>query len=101
MNITRILVPLDGSRLAETVLPAASSMAEQLGAQVLLLHVLEREPRRSVLCRAQPARRPDNIAGRLAQLVVTSLSHIVVRPYMPAGVQSSAPPTRAEPDLYG
>ncbi len=44
MKFTRILVPLDGSRLAEAVLPAVRSLAEKLGARVLLLHVLEREP---------------------------------------------------------
>jgi nucleotide-binding universal stress UspA family protein len=44
MRFTRILVPLDGSRLAEAVLPAACSVAKRLGARVLLLHVLERQP---------------------------------------------------------
>jgi nucleotide-binding universal stress UspA family protein len=44
MRFTRILVPLDGSYLAEAVLPAACSLAEKLEAQVLLVHVLEREP---------------------------------------------------------
>src|SRR4051794_13107862 len=44
MKITRILVALDGSRLAEAILPAACSLAERLGACVSLLHVLERDP---------------------------------------------------------
>jgi nucleotide-binding universal stress UspA family protein len=44
MRVTRILVPLDGSHLAEAVLPAACSIAARLHAGVLLLHVLEREP---------------------------------------------------------
>jgi nucleotide-binding universal stress UspA family protein len=44
MRFTRILVPLDGSRLAEAVLPAACSVAAKLDARLLLLHVLEREP---------------------------------------------------------
>ena len=48
MKFTRILVPLDGSRLAEAVVPAARSLAEKLGARVLLLHVLEREPPEAV-----------------------------------------------------
>ena len=48
MRFTRVLVPLDGSRLAEAVLPAASSLAHTLGARLLLLHVLEREPPSSV-----------------------------------------------------
>jgi nucleotide-binding universal stress UspA family protein len=41
MNVSRILVPLDGSRLAEAVLPAAGAFAERLGAALVLLHVLE------------------------------------------------------------
>jgi nucleotide-binding universal stress UspA family protein len=37
-----LLVPLDGSRAAEAVLPAAIVLAKRLGAEVALLHVLER-----------------------------------------------------------
>jgi nucleotide-binding universal stress UspA family protein len=48
MIVRRILVPLDGSPLAETVLPAAASLAQALGARVLLLHVLERDPPASI-----------------------------------------------------
>jgi nucleotide-binding universal stress UspA family protein len=44
VKVRRILVPLDGSRLAEAVLPAACSFAEKLGSSLVLLHVLEREP---------------------------------------------------------
>lgn len=38
----RLLVPLDGSRLAETVLPLAAYLGRATGATVVLLHVLER-----------------------------------------------------------
>jgi nucleotide-binding universal stress UspA family protein len=37
----RVLVPLDGSRLAEAVLPAVFAIAARCGATVTLLHVLE------------------------------------------------------------
>ena len=37
-----LLVPLDGSRLAEAALPAAAALSERLGAQVTLVHVIER-----------------------------------------------------------
>ncbi len=37
----RILVPLDGSRLAESVLPLVTQLAECLGATIYLLHVVE------------------------------------------------------------
>ena len=37
-----LLVPLDGSRLAEAALPAAASLSERLDARVTLVHVIER-----------------------------------------------------------
>ena len=40
----RLLIPLDGSRLAESVLPAAQVLARQFGSAVTLLHVIERHP---------------------------------------------------------
>jgi nucleotide-binding universal stress UspA family protein len=39
---TRILVPLDGSQLAEAVLPVACYLGERLGATLVLFHVIER-----------------------------------------------------------
>jgi nucleotide-binding universal stress UspA family protein len=38
-----LLLPLDGSRLAETVLPAAVSLAQREGVAATLLHVVEEE----------------------------------------------------------
>lgn len=40
---SRLLVPLDGSRLAETVLPTVQHLALTWDATVLLLHVIERD----------------------------------------------------------
>jgi len=40
----RIVAPLDGSRLAEGVLPAAAALARRLKASLTLLHVVERAP---------------------------------------------------------
>ena len=37
----RLLIPLDGSTLAETVLPAAAFLATRLDASVVLIHVIE------------------------------------------------------------
>ena len=48
MRLARIVVPLDGSRLAETILAAARSLAEHFDARLLLLHVLERDPPEAV-----------------------------------------------------
>jgi nucleotide-binding universal stress UspA family protein len=46
--IRRILVPLDGSELAEAALPAAAALAERLAAVVGLVHVLEKRAPRMV-----------------------------------------------------
>src|SRR5947209_2478457 len=40
----RILVPLDGSGLAESVLPLASRLAGCAGATLVLLHIIEQHP---------------------------------------------------------
>jgi len=42
VSFRRILVPLDGSSLAECVAAAATSLAAQFHARIVLLHVLER-----------------------------------------------------------
>lgn len=42
--IRQILVPLDGSALAESVLPAAAALAGGFGARVTLLHIVEEHP---------------------------------------------------------
>ena len=44
----RLLVPLDGSRLAEAVLPAAQTFAECFGATIVLFHALEQGARATV-----------------------------------------------------
>ena len=38
------LVPLDGSRLAESVLPVVQEVASRFHAQVILLHIVEQHP---------------------------------------------------------
>lgn len=39
--IGHILIPLDGTKLAEAALPAAANLAELLGARITLLHLVE------------------------------------------------------------
>src|SRR5215468_10328992 len=41
LSLTRILVPLDGSTLAEAVMPVAERLARDHDAEVVLLEVLE------------------------------------------------------------
>lgn len=45
---SNLLVPLDGSKLAESVLPIARRLAEGLGCRVKLLHVIEKRPPSSI-----------------------------------------------------
>jgi nucleotide-binding universal stress UspA family protein len=44
MTLKHILVPLDGSQLAETVLPLAGLLAEKNAAELTLFHVIEEKP---------------------------------------------------------
>jgi nucleotide-binding universal stress UspA family protein len=44
----RILVPLDGSRLAESVLPMTTLLARCLDAKISLLHIIEEDPPQTV-----------------------------------------------------
>ncbi len=44
MELTNLLVPLDGSRLAEAVLPACETLARRFGARLTLVHILEQHP---------------------------------------------------------
>jgi nucleotide-binding universal stress UspA family protein len=43
-----LLVPLDGTKLAETVLPAVADLARRAGSRVTLLHVVEQDAPREV-----------------------------------------------------
>jgi nucleotide-binding universal stress UspA family protein len=42
MTIKNILVPLDGSKLSETVLPMAALLAQQNHAKLILFHVMSK-----------------------------------------------------------
>lgn len=42
-HVAQLLVPLDGSRLAEAVLPAVQALAGRLPCRVTLLHILEQD----------------------------------------------------------
>ncbi len=44
----RILVPLDGSGLAESVLPLTKLLADKMGSEITLLHIIEQKARASV-----------------------------------------------------
>jgi nucleotide-binding universal stress UspA family protein len=44
MSFDRVLVPLDGSRLAEASLPLAKALARRLGSVLVLVHAVEEDP---------------------------------------------------------
>jgi nucleotide-binding universal stress UspA family protein len=62
----RILVPLDGSELAEQALPHAAIHAEQFGAEIVLLMVLGPLPEPSMAAR-RVVRSAEEASARLAQ----------------------------------
>src|SRR5436305_13626902 len=76
-RIKRILVPLDGSGLAESVLPTVATMARCLGAGVVLLHIIEEhapqtihgEPHLTTTANAE--RYLAEVAGRYAGIEIS------------------------------
>lgn len=64
---TRILVPLDGSKLAEGVLPYARLLGKGLGSRIELLRVIEPLPVVSLTDPAREAHRQKSIAGLTAE----------------------------------
>ncbi len=78
----RLLVPLDGSKLAEAILPVALYMAEKFGAEILLFHAIEQdapdtvhgEPHLSVATDAEAYL--DQIVARLARPNVAVTKHV-------------------------
>ena len=55
----KMLVPLDGSELAEVVLPYAKELAGRLDLDLTLLHVCESQPESQFMCRAYLERAAD------------------------------------------
>jgi nucleotide-binding universal stress UspA family protein len=78
----RILVPLDGSNLAEKVLPAARYLAERLQATIILFHVVEKDSPNEVhgqhhLREVAEARAYlDQVARQLSSAEVTVLQDV-------------------------
>ena len=78
----RILVPLDGSPAAESVLPVLEMLASRTGADVLLLHALERGAKdqihgeRHLTERQEAEEYLENIAGSLASAGIRARTHV-------------------------
>ncbi len=80
----RILVPLDGSKLAEQALPHAAIQAEQSGAEIYLLKVLGPLPEPSMANR-EIVRGAEAASARLAQKYLEDIA---------TGLQERGIPTR-------
>lgn len=94
----RILVPLDGSRLAEAVLPVAARLGAAHDARVILLHVLERGAPAAVHGERH-LRAPDEAGAYLAHVAdtlsaqgvdVTIHAHEVPEGHVPRSIASHA-----------
>jgi nucleotide-binding universal stress UspA family protein len=85
-RLASLLVPLDGSRLAEAVLPAVTTLGVQLGATTTLLHVLERGAPATVHgqphLQGQEAAETylDGIAARLVSAGLSVQTHVHPNP---------------------
>ncbi len=78
----KILVPLDGTTSAEAALPVAASLAQQMEAQILLLHSLEVFKRSTIHGQkhlsdaAQAHNYLNKIAAKLQQSGVRAFTHV-------------------------
>lgn len=80
----RIMIPLDGSEVAEIALPYGEELARRLGSEVILLHVRGSEHQ-------QYERMHKMYLDRLAETVKHN-----VRKGQPKGTQVKAPPPRRD-----
>jgi nucleotide-binding universal stress UspA family protein len=70
-RVGRLLTPLDGSRLAESVLPAVEAIAGRCGASVILMHIREEHPPATI--HNEPHLRDTDEAARYLDRVATAL----------------------------
>ena len=93
----RLLVPLDGSRLAESVLPAVKRLGALPGARVQLLHVIERSAPESIHGDAHLSRpeEAESYLGRIADELRAS-GIVVDSPHVHADPQADLPKAVAE-----
>jgi nucleotide-binding universal stress UspA family protein len=78
----RILVPLDGSRLAEQALPHAAVQAEQFGAEIFLMRVLGPLPD-PIMASRDTVRSAEAASARLAQTYLEGIAASLVERGIP------------------
>ena len=74
--VRHILIPLDGSTLAESVLPAAAALAEAFAADVTLFHVMEERPPETIHGQ-QHLREPQQAEAYLERVAGSPIFRIV------------------------
>ncbi len=105
LMIEHLLVPLDGSRLAEATLPAAISLGERLRARVTLLHVLERRAPTTIHGERHLAVAPEaeaylnGVASRFADAGVPVDTHVHPNPEGDVGASIAAHAAELGADL--
>ena len=78
----RLLVPLDGSKLAEAVLPITFYVAEKFGAEVLLFHAIEEDApdtvhgERHLAAEAEAEQYLADVAARFTRANVSIAKHV-------------------------
>jgi nucleotide-binding universal stress UspA family protein len=100
----RLLVPLDGSRLAEAVLPAVERLGQLCQATVILLHVLERgapaavHGERHLQALKEAEAYLDDVAGRLRDrgIAVETHAHEVPEGDVPRSIAAHAAEEHAQ-----
>ncbi len=105
LMIEHLLVPLDGSRLAEATLPAAISLGERLRARVTLLHVLERRApttihgERHLAVASEAEAYLNGVASRFADAGVPVDTHVHPNPEGDVGASIAAHAAELGADL--
>jgi len=100
-----LLVPLDGSSLAEAALPAAATLAQKLGASVTLVHVTEQDAPQEIHGQhhlADPDEAYaylDEVAGRVFPSGVHVEQHVHSAPVSDVARSIVAHEDELEPDL--
>jgi nucleotide-binding universal stress UspA family protein len=69
VNLERILVPLDGSKLSETALPLALSLATKYNAQIVLLRAVEQAASLSYVTHAEALQLRKRLSEAISQEV--------------------------------
>lgn len=87
---SKILVPLDGSSLAESVLPHINAMLHRSGAEVILLHVLEQDSP------SDQSRPVDPLSWRFRHIEAKSYLEEVSNRLQEAGLTASIEPILLE-----